>query len=179
MIHAKQDRYGLDAKIYQMQLALQEDLSWQDCAGDEAIAIYGKIQKTLNSNRQPIPEVWTCHNEYRQPFIEDTKAAEIGFLVTGARDLSGSKRRVNLDIICTVNLDKIYGNRVREDEKALSEFIKAIEREGAHDSINQVKEGISEVFTGFYTDDIVHRDMQPWYVFSVSIGVEYFDDFCL
>ena len=47
MIHAKQDRYGLDAKIYQMQLALQEDLSWQDCAGDEAIAIYGKIQKTV------------------------------------------------------------------------------------------------------------------------------------
>jgi hypothetical protein len=176
MIYAKSVTYGLDAKIYELQQDFEDQLPWQ-CENQE-VSIYGKIYPNPDSKNQIIPEAYIDENEYRQIFVDDKIPATIGFLVIGNRVTENSKNRVNVDVIVTVNLDKIYTGRNRDDEKALLEVMRVI-RSGTSIEALEIKEGVENVFSGFYIDNILFNNMQPWYVFSVNIDLEYEDDLCL
>ena len=180
MIYAKTTTYGLDTKIKQIQQALQDDLPWFDVSGmqDTDIAIYGKVYTNVDDKNRPIPEAYKSGNEYTQIFVNDKIACTIGFILNGNRVITNGKNTTSLDIVCTLNLDRIYGVNERDDEKALIEFKKVLMNDNTIQVFNEVKETVPVVFEGFYYDNIKFNDMQPWYVFSLNVDVEYFSDYC-
>lgn len=178
MIFAKSTRYGLDTKIYRLQEVLQDELPWFDNVADADVEIYGKLYRNIDSNGNTIAEAYVSGNEYTQVFVNDKVAATIGFLVTGNRNLTDYVNSANLDIVCSVRLDKIYGANTRDDEKALFELIKVIRTDNSVLGVNEAREGIANVFSGFYTESIRFNGMQPWYVFAVNVDVEYVNDLC-
>lgn len=175
MIFAKSTLYGLDAEIYKMQESLNNELAWFNNVGDSDIAIYGKIQPTTNSNGNLIPECYNqTSNDYEQIFIDDRLAGTIGFRVLD-RNINSGLTTANIDVIFTVLLTEIHGNKLREEERALLEAKKVIEIDA---EILDIKEHIPEVFSGFDNSQIQWRDMSKWYVFALNIEIPYNNNLC-
>ena len=171
MIYAKAIPYGLDATIKRLQQHLDTYLSliW---AG--TFEIFGKIQRT-ETESGIIPEAYSSGNEYIQVFVNDNVACTIGFdLIDRTID---SVKKATVDVIFTLNLEEIHEDTLRNDEKALLEAQKVIEKSGLTKVI-LVKEGIKEVFSNFQYENIKYRDMQPWQVFSFRCELMYFDNLC-
>jgi hypothetical protein len=180
MIYAKSVTYGLDSKIKKMQTALQDYLPWfnEDGVSDTDIAIYGKLYRNPDPENRMIPEAYKSDTEYSQVFVDDKIGATIGFLPIPNRSISDNKYLQNIDIICTINLTKIYGANERYDELALQQFINALNQDNSIHELIEVKEGITNVFGEFYNENIKFNNMQPWYVFSVTAAIEYVNDYC-
>jgi len=154
--------YGLDTKILKIQNYLNDKLVWTP------MSVYGKLQPT-QKNDNTILEGFNG-NEYEQIFNNDKVAATIGFLV-----LERSKyRKVNLDIIFTVDLKQIFSNDVREDEYVIAYAHRALKSCGYITEITEIKEGSANVFSGY--EYAQHRDMYPFFVFSFNCNVSYVDN---
>ena len=167
MIYAKTTVYGLDAQIKLIQTALDKLLPWSG-----TVEIYGKIQKTLRDEKV-IPEVYISGSDYKELFVNDKVSATIGFIVKDRVYLDIYKPNSKVDVVFTVNLEKIHANSTREDERCLIEAKNALKKTMLFNSISAIKTGIDEVFTGFDRDRIKHRDMQPWFVFSLETEITY------
>jgi hypothetical protein len=171
MIYLKTNSTGLDRKIELIQRYFDEHLT-KDWGA--AIEIYGKIYPTIR-NGVTVPEVYVGNKEYKSIFINDAVTATIGFEVI-SREIVYKKAFSEINIICSVNIGKLYPNS-REDERALFTFNKHLERCGyVRKEAKPVKEGIKNVFPKYNTDNLIHRDMHPWYVFSIGCTVEYYDN---
>jgi hypothetical protein len=172
MIYAKTTTYGLESQIKRLQNWLNDKLTWLG-----TIEIYGKIQKT-NRDGRIIPEVYVSGNEYKNILINDNVSASVGFLIN-SKTIENSQKKANVDIVFTVNLVKIHENNYRDDEKSLIEAEKIINSSGITLVNGDIKEGIEQVFAGFDIENLKHRDMQPWYVFSLNCEINYNNDICL
>lgn len=178
MIYAKDTTYELETKIKFIQEALNDELPWFDTVSDSDVVIYNKIYRNPDSEGNIIPEAYTTAGEYKQIFVDDRVAASIGFLPTGNRSVVDGYNTVTVDIICTVNLSKIYPGTTREDERALHDVLSTLREDNMITEINEVKEGVPNVFSGFFTDNIKFNNMQPWYCFSINADMEYNDSNC-
>jgi len=169
---AKITAYGLDKIIKLIQTNIDNKLRWLD-----TVNIYGKVQRT-EKEEGFYPEVWSSENEYKEIFIDDNVGAIIGFYVKSPRTIDGYYKDVEVDVICTCDLKKIFGNTNRDDERAFNELFDILASTTYVDSLNSMKEGIENVFTDFDTSLIKYRDMQPFYVFSININIRYSSDDC-
>ena len=98
--------------------------------------------------------------------------------ITGDVDFSGKVQTSIVDIICTLNLDKIYDTDSRNDEEALQTIIKIIHNTHGWE-INKVRKGnVKNVFNFMDTKDITYRDMQPYANFAISCKVNYLNNIC-
>lgn len=190
-VFAKNTTYGLEDKVKELQEYLNTKIPdyWAiDIDGNkhqEELAVYGIVRKLIKQDDDQaditIPEAYkgtgANQTEYKQFFVDDKVAATVGFLVLD-RSLE-PYRLANIDVIFTLRIDKVYPTSTTRDiEKTLLEAEKILEDFGGVDSVNDIKEGIEEVFSDFYTGGIKHRDMHPWYVFSLNIDLYYTDNIC-
>ena len=176
-VFAKNTTYGLETSVKELQDYLDEELAnyW---SGE--LEVYGLVRK-LEKDGNIYPETYlglgAGQKEYGEIFINDKVAGTIGFLVQD-RELFPF-RQANIDVIFTLRIDRIYPNSTTRDiEKVLLEAEKVIENYVAIDNILDIKTGISEVFSDFDTSFIKHRDMHPWFVFSLNIEIPYSDNAC-
>jgi hypothetical protein len=161
---------GLDLKIYSFQQELDKvlchqlipRLNWQ---GD--IAIYGKVQKTARASDQlTIPEAYMANGEYTQPFVDDTKAASLGFYVSN-QSVQTHAPIADIDLICTVDLNKIYLNSNREDWKAVMQVYNIIQASVIE--LGQIREGLNDVFRGFTgMKNYQPSEISNWFIFSIN-----------
>jgi len=180
-VFAKNINYGLETRINEIQVYLNSELSkfW---SGD--FNIYGLMHplvKTVDNKKIIVPEVYVGNGvqnkEYSEIVINDKVAATIGFIIQERTPIP--YMAANIDIVFTLQMPLIYpASTTRDTEKALLEAKKIIERWGGIYEIQDIKEGIENVFSGFDTERIKHRDMHPWYVFSLNINIEYSDNSC-
>jgi hypothetical protein len=166
MIFAKATPYGIDAQLKRVQSYLDANLPW---VGTKAI--YGKVE-AIESNKSVIPAFYNSNGEYLDIFIDDKYTAEIGFIVKD-RIFENFKPVAKVDIIFTVNLNKVYNTTVRQDELALIDAKETLKKSMLINSFTKIKIGIDEVFNGYDKERIKHRDMQPWFVFSFETEISY------
>lgn len=171
-LYYKATTHGLDKIIKSIQVSLQSKLKW---VGD--VDIYGKLQKTERNNNL-MYEYWISNNDYKEVFIDDKRAGIIGFVVNNPRRINGYWIECDCDCIATVDIKKIYNNTSRYDEKAIQDLKTALEKSNYVLSINSIKEGIRDVFNEISIERIKHRDMQPYFVFSVNFTIKYNEDDC-
>jgi len=166
-IYLKTDAVGIDYKINLWINRLNESLNVNK---DWAVDIFHKIYRTDKRN-SVIPEAFKSGKEYREIFINDKVNGEIGFLVYPIRDGSSGSFVVPMDIIFSLNLDKIdNGSLQREDEKAIMVAQNIVSK---YTDILEVKTTLREVFHGFDTKRIIYKDMQPFLNFSFKIEIIY------
>ena len=168
MIFAKTTPYGIDKKLKAIQTSLNTSLAklWLG-----TIEVYGKIEPTKR-NDKVIPEVYVSGIEYRELFVNDSVTATIGFIVKD-RTVTKNTITAKVDVVFTVDLKKAYGVALREDEKAIIQAKKAVEKTMLCGAITKINVGIDDVFKGFDRERIKYRDMQPWLVFSFETEITY------
>jgi hypothetical protein len=185
-VFAKNTTYGLETRVKEFQDYLNVELPqyWaKESDGTqhpEEIYIYGLVRKLLRDD-SVYPEVYkgtgVKQKEYKELFIDDKVAASVGFLVLDRNPFQN--HQANVDIIFTLRIDKIYPDSTTRDiEKALLEAEKVVERSTWVSNVLDIKEGIEDVFSDFETEPIKHRDMHPWYVFSLNVDLFYPDNSC-
>lgn len=172
MIYAKANIYGVDKKINIIQRYL--DAKVYDIWGRN-VHIYGRVQDTVKDGRH-IPEVFDGV-DYINPFINDNQAATIAF-IEKTKSINTGKFTSQVDVVFTVLLPDIHNNTLREDEKAIMQAYTILKKSGYALSINGIKQGINDVFSGYDTSMIIYRDMQPWLVFSFEIEIDYTENLC-
>jgi hypothetical protein len=180
-VFAKNTTYGLETRVKELQEHLDSNLPnfW---SGE--LEIYGILfPKIKQSNGADIvvPEAYIGtginKGEYSEVLINDNVAASIGFIVQ--ERTTTPYRAANIDVVFTIQIPNIYPNDTeRHQEKAMLEAEKIIESWGGVAEVQDLKEGVEEVFSGFDTQRIKHRDMHPWHVFALNIDVQYTDDSC-
>jgi hypothetical protein len=161
-VFAKATVYGLESPVKNLQTILDSDLTWLGSRN-----VYGLLFKNTKKDNI-IPEAWISGNEYKQIFNTDKYATEIGFIEISRDVILGT---AEIDIICTVNLNTIYGSNIRDNERAYLEFEVVIRK--LVQEVTGFKRGIEDVFSGFNTDKIKYADMQPFDVFSFTCTVAY------
>lgn len=178
MVISKDTTYGLESKILQLQSILNINLPWFNLVDNEAIEIYGLIErnkKKIDNQIRIIPESYSSvRQNYKNPFINNKISATIGFQ---EMDIDPILLRATVKVIFTVKLDEIHGNQYRDRHRAMLEAKRILNDSGICE-VTEYEHGIDDVFSGFYTEDITYRDMQPWFVFSYTIETTYNDNLC-
>jgi len=169
-VFAKDTVYGVEGAIKEIQTALNTTLI-TGALWDGTVNIYGKIQENEKKGVL-IPEVWVSGNEYKDVFFNDKISGSVAFDITN-EDTSGYTTEVNLDVIFTLRLDKIYSDSSRLDEKAINQARKVLIANGRVAGIDKINRGIKSVFSNFYGETIKYENMHPWLVFSFSIITNY------
>jgi hypothetical protein len=174
-IYARSNRVGIDQAIYRIQNLISNNLTWLDAH------IYGRIYRNQNADSLFIPESFETGKEYKEIFVNDKKAGIVGFYVKDTRQSAENIHIASLDIICTVDVLRIYGSTLREDEKALLEMqnILLSARSFGLTEINEVNTGNQSVFADFDKERIKFRDMQPFANFSFSCELQFNTNLCL
>lgn len=175
MIYVPDRTYGLATQIKKIQTVIDPEFSnvW-----DSPINIYNLLYEN-HKNDGLVLEAHLNNEEYKQIFIEDNDSATIGFRELERDINAGSIVNVDLDIIFTVQLDEIYNNEYdRNSEKTLLEAMKIVQRSGLIWNITGYKQGIEDVFSGLILEPLRFMQMQPWYVFALTVNTNYIDDSC-
>lgn len=173
MIFTRSNLYGIDAKIKMIQQHIDNKLNhlgWKD------VYVYGRGHDILK-NGNKILAFYETGIDYELKLLDDNKNAIVGFKVL-ERPISNNILLASVDIIFTINLEKIYGINDYKDEKCLIDVYKIISNCGYISDITNIKTGIEQVFSGYYTENIKHLDMSPFCVFSITIDISYTDKLC-
>ena len=178
MIYLKSNAEGLDSKINRWITRLNTKLNTQKSWG---VSIYHKVYRehtnveslsgTGVSKSVIVPYAFLSGKDYKEVFLNDRVNGEIGFLLGTVRDGESGSFIVSMDIIFSLNLDKLdSGSLQREDEKAI---ITASNIVSKYADILKVKTTIPEVFRDFDTGRIKRKDIQPFLNFSFTINILY------
>lgn len=165
-VYAKTNPYGIDKKLLRIQNKIAE-LTWNN------FDVYGKLYIN-QKNGEKIAEAFIGDGEYKEVFVDDTKTAVFGFFIGDNR--SGLNMiRVPVELVCSCRLDKIDDETERNDEEVLLTVLKKIKRETGllAPQEQEIKTGLSNVFSRVSTDKFQYRDMQPWFNFSISFDLIY------
>jgi len=168
MIYPKTNAKGIDYKINMWIARLNELLNTQRNWG---VDIYHKVYREYTNAGGIAPYTFLSVKDYKPVFLNDKVVGEIGFLLGTVRSNVSGSFSVPMDIIFSLNLDKIDdGSTQREDEKAIITAQNIISK---YAEVLAVKTTIPEVFRGFDIERIKRKDMQPFLNFSISINLMY------
>lgn len=173
MIFIKDTTYGLETTVKYLQQYIDANIPWLGINN-----VYGLIYRN-SSDKGIKPEAYigdgSTNKEYDNIFCNDNITSSIGILEVGNRNLSNG-RNVDVDVIVTMRIDKAFNSNERNDELAMLQFERVLKGYYGINTIEELKQGIENVFSGFYYDDMLYRDMHPWLVFSMRINLMYNDD---
>ena len=159
---------GIDSEILRIQKIL-DNLDYDN------IFIYGRLNKTISAKGDDILETYTQNGEYKDVFINDIIGGSVGFYVINREFEQNWK--ATTDIIFTIDLEKASDKVGRYDEVLLREAINLLQENGI--KVNSIKNGVDDVFSDFTTEVYKHRDMHPFFVFSINIDIYYDNQNCI
>lgn len=159
---------GIGSIIYKLQNILEGKLcntadlrfNWPNDT-----MIYGQVEKNVKDGKE-VPGFYVGTGEHIQPFFNDNYSASIGFSVN-SNTFSNWVGIADIDLICTVDLVKLYKNENRNIGKSVNDIYEIIHNQVLEMGI--VKEGVSDVFRSFSTGkDFFPADLSNWFVFSIN-----------
>lgn len=166
MIIKRNEITGIDAPILRIQKVL-------DSLGFADVLIYGRLYRNLNESGEYRAEAYVGRNEYKDVFIDDSHVGTIG-VITRGRESVVSFNSAEIDVVFTINLEKLFGTSERYDEKLIEQYKSLLTENGFN--ITAVKTGVESVFDGYEIEPYRFRDMQPNLVFSLSTSIMFNDD---
>lgn len=164
-VYSKSNPIGLDRQLFRIQNRIAS-LNWGD------IDIYGKLYINERDKGVKVAEAYLNNGEYKDVFIDDTKNAVFGFIVSDNRDKL-AMIKCNVNLICSCRVDKIYNTTERMDEEAISDVLRAISEHILLVNQNSITTGLNSVFSGLSVEKFKFRDMYPWFNFSISFSLSY------
>lgn len=164
MVYAQDTTFGIETKIKLIQNALNSKLVTLWGANTH---VYGLIQE-INKDGKIIPTVYTDKGEYKELFLDDNKTTLIAFLLKDRQSHTAT-----IEVIFNCNLKSINTNDKRQKEKVLKEAFQRLRTCGYVSSVTGMKEGVQDVYTGFEQSQLINKDMEPFYVFSVECEIVY------
>ena len=164
MIYTKENPTGLDREIQRMQNFLDGCLT-----GD--VDIYGKIYINEKDGVK-LAEAYKGNGEYAEIFVDDRKAVVMGFLV-GEKRSGVNMVKVPVELIVSCNLEKLYNTKERKEEEVIASVIHIVRRYVGFKMQTDIKTGLKNVFAKFSPERFKHRDMQPFFNFSVGFYLSY------
>lgn len=172
MIIAPEHIYGIDSQINLIQRDIDERLSdlWKG-----SLKVYGRAIVTEKDETKRL-EFWNG-TDYKELLVDDRTDASVGFKIN-SRPIESDRLLSEIDIIFTVNVTNISTERTYVDEKVLIQALNIINLCGYCGQVTAIKIGVDEVFNGFETENIKHRDMAPYHIFSFSTNIEYYSNIC-
>jgi hypothetical protein len=175
VIHSKPNCVGIDKAILYIQNEISNKLTWSGVNN-----IYGKVQPILreseNNKLVNVPACYDNYNEYVSDiYADDRVTSTIAFIVTD-REVDNNWVRNEIDIVVSVNVEQAFNNQLRDDERALNDIMKIVQRSAYLIDRGKVKEHNKKVWQGFDYSDIKHADMHPFYVFSIGVKLDYLYD---
>lgn len=173
MIYAKANPIGIDFMIDNLQTKLSS-LAWSDKH------IYGRLYLNTKSNGKILAEAHISDKNYKDIFIDNSKAVVIGFVERGdvSIDATGKIQTSTIDVVCSTILDKIYTTTERKDEEALQQVLQIIQKTAGWHPEKIRKGNVKDVFNFMDTSSITFRDMQPYANFAISCKVNYLNNIC-
>ena len=171
MIYKETNPRGVGKMIYKLQTILESNLcntidnrfNWPSDT-----AIYGQIENNIKDGKE-VPGFYIGKGEHIQPFFNDNKSASLGFSVTSST-LANYVGVANVDLICTVDLVKLYANKNRNISQSVNDIYGIIHNQVLEMGV--IKEGVSNVFRNFSTGkDFFPADLSNWFVFSINFKV--------
>jgi hypothetical protein len=167
------ENIGLDAKIYLIQKYLDGFFSelW---AGD--VVIYGRLHETIRNDKKTL-EAYTIGKDYKEVFVNDKESCSVGFIEI-SRAIDRRTLTSKLSAVFTGNIKKLLAVDSRNDERIFLQIYHGLRKSMLINNISNPKRGIDDVFSGFKTDSVKYRDMQPWFCFSFEIEVQYNENIC-
>lgn len=167
MIYGPEKKYGIDAEIYKIQQAIHSGIGI-----DTGFDVYGQIMRKYKDGRIRF-ESLVSSTEYREVLVDDTKKGVVAFWVKESRE--GMPQKIaDVDIIFTVNLVQMIGGYFGEKMLLVVEDI--LNSQGYQ--ALKIKTGVQEVFKEVDRDRFLYSDMSPYFVFSFSLKLPYFDNMC-
>jgi len=167
----KIDPVGEDVKVQQLQEGLMNKFSWLNVA-------FGRVYPNVKKNGDRTPEVYVGQGQYVEVFPDETVDGMCFFSFDEdyQYDENHTKyHKADVDIIFFVNLKKVFPNISHRQDAEL--------RRDVYDYVSQfhrgwyykgLQMGVDKVFDNFdynFSQSIV--DMQPFFVFSLSMEVTF------
>ena len=164
-IHSKTNPIGLDLQLQRIQKRI-DSIGWGD------IDVYGKLQINEKNKGVKVIEAHIGSGEYKDVFVDDTKNAVFGFLVSDNRDKL-AMIKCNVRLICSCRVDKIYNTTETMDEETILDVLKVISEQILQINQNNITTGFDSVFEGVSIEKFKFRNRYPWFNFSISFMLSY------
>ena len=154
---------GIDIAIQRLQTRLFQLLNWPE------IEVYGRVYKNPTEKKGVVPEAYKGKGEYVDVFTNDRKTASIFFVDDDShKSKEGILYTTKLKIVFMIDLKKAYPSIAhRADMEAEMDAIKII-RKQKNFLITDIEKGVKTALKDFDTESMLHYDMQPLHVFSVT-----------
>lgn len=166
-VHLKNNPVGIDLRISKFQNVLNNGLSWGD------IDIYGRLYSNKRDGKD-VSEAYIGGNEYKEVFVDDygNKSAVFAFLI-GENRSGFTPIEADVTLVCSCNLNRIYGNDERRDEETLLEVLSVLDPYIIRDREGNIKTGLENVFSFTDSSRFKFRDMSPWFNFAITFKTIY------
>jgi hypothetical protein len=173
-IHSKIAPVGIDDRLLMFQTKLN-NLSWTNTE------VYGRLyitERVINKSEYKIAEAYDTAGEYKEIFIDDTKTAVFGFIVGDTISSSVPGIKVPVKMICSCNIDALYGSVERKDEETMLLVLKTVSSLLPGNEEKTINKKMADVFSEISYEKFKFRDMQPWFNFSISFNLSYSNSNC-
>jgi hypothetical protein len=169
-IHSKVSPTGIDKKLLLFQTALN-GLSWTNTE------VYGRLY-VVDRDENKTAETYVSGGDYKEVFVDDTKAAVFGFFVGDTITTSSVAITVPVKLVCSCNLTTLYGSTERKDEEAMLLVLKTVSSLLPSSEEKVISKKMADVFSEVTVERFKFRDMQPWFNFSISFNLSYSNNNC-
>ena len=171
MLIQRQIRSSLDKKVNNIQSIIWQRLNWvKSDSFKRQLNSYDIIDRNQERAGVYVPEYLSDNGEHISPFNNDDEIGSFGFYVKNRRTVERRLARTEIDIIFTVNLQRIYPSlNGRINDIVINDVRDALMFTSYE--ISEVKTGIDSVFAEFDKRSIKYNDMYPNFVFSFTIIV--------
>jgi len=172
---------GIDKPIQNFQTYLYGKLTDTWTLSDSNSLFTGRCYKN-QVEEGVIAEIYLGSNEYKEVFLDDTKKAQMFFVVDDERNFSDTTIiGTNVSIIFIVNAEKIYPDG-RYDEEIRNDVLKLLDTDLLGFTFTSLETGIDNVFREFSGSRInvgmKYRDMHPFHCFRLNFNLTYTKDLC-
>jgi hypothetical protein len=162
----KTNPVGIDKLINTKMIQLSKKLELFN------IDIYGRLYELDKKRPFAKIEANSLKNNYADIFNDDSRNI-CAFIVSNNETISGQNNlaKVQIDVVFTLNLDKILTSKEREDEEIKLLAFHAVN--SALWNVVSVKKTIPEIFSNFDISDLKIADYHPYFNFSFQCEVFY------
>ena len=170
MIFYPSNLNGLDLKLKRLQNLFNNILPYP-----EALKyVYGRLYENEKDGKKCL-EVNLDSKEYKQVFINDKEIFVSAFRI--GTEIKYDTLEVDCSLICSGNLETLYANTKKNDEKFIIEITNVLRRQ-RYFRVENIETNFDKIFSGIDTDGMKYRNMFP-FVTVMFTGKVWFHNNCV
>lgn len=166
---------GVDLAIEKAQKRLHDELLTKWGINTNMFLCYGRCYRN-NDKNGVIPEVYS-NGEYKELLLNDNVIVHSFFDIGNVINYETEEHQnsTTIDLVFFVNLNKLYSNNLRQDEKVRQD-VQLIFEGGKNGLLLQTisigNQALSE-YSGYKKDAMKFKDMNQYHIFKMTYQLNY------